>query len=112
MAQQKTRTFLLGRFEAGDRPTDQDFANLFESILFLNNDLSGHNNGISTDTTSIEGNFQIGGTLDLTGNFKMGAKLSVGNTAEALQSPISAYNTDNFAVYYASGSLSNTMFEG
>ena len=112
MAQQKTRTFLLGRFEAGDRPTDQDFANLFQSILFLNNDLSGHNNGISTDNTTIEGNFQIGGTLDLTGNFKMGAKLSVGNIAEALQSPISAYNTDNFAVYYASGSLSDIMFEG
>ena len=111
MALQKTRTFLLGRFEAGDRPTDQDFANLFESIIFLNND-GIHVNGLATDNTTIAGNFAIGGTLDLTGNFKMGAKLSVGDTSQALNSTISAYNSDNFAVYYASGSLTDTMFEG
>ena len=63
MALQKTRTFLLGRFEAGDRPTDQDFANLFESIIFLNND-GIHVNGLATDNTTIAGNFAIGGTLD------------------------------------------------
>tara|TARA_R110001592_G_scaffold142133_5_gene364118 strand:+ start:97 stop:5610 length:5514 start_codon:yes stop_codon:yes gene_type:complete len=111
MAQQKPRTYILGRFEAGDRPTDQDFANLFESIIFLNND-GVHNNGLITDVTTVMGSFEIGGTLGLTGNLTMAANLSVGNVAEALQSPISAYNDDNYPVYYASGSLSDVMFEG
>ena len=81
MATQRTRTYLLSRFEAGDRPTDQDFADLFESIIFINND-GIHANGLGTDTTSIAGDLNIGGTLDLTGNFKMAAKLSVGATSQ------------------------------
>ena len=111
MATQRTRTYLLSRFEAGDRPTDQDFADLFESIIFINND-GIHANGLGTDTTSIAGDLNIGGTLDLTGNFKMAAKLSVGDTSQTLNSAISAYNTTTHAVVFASGSLSDTMFEG
>ena len=33
---QQTKAINLTKFEAGDRPTDQDFIDLFDSILFLN----------------------------------------------------------------------------
>ena len=39
MATLRTKSYLLTRFEAGDRPTDVDFADLFqaalETLLFL-----------------------------------------------------------------------------
>ena len=59
---QTAKSIVLSKFEAGDRPTDQDFLNLFDSILFLNN-VGSHNNGLSTANTSLEGNFIIGNNL-------------------------------------------------
>ena len=31
----KTKTFIKAQFDAGDRPTDQTFIDLFDSIVFI-----------------------------------------------------------------------------
>ena len=32
---QTAKSVILGLFEAGDRPTDQNFADIFDSIVFI-----------------------------------------------------------------------------
>ena len=110
---QKTKTYILGKFQAGDRPTDQNFKDLFDSVLFLDNKTVGGPNGVNTDETTLAGDLEIGGTLNLTGIFTLGSQISVGNTSETIGSrAISAYNNTTNTVILASGSLSDTLFEG
>ena len=61
MAQQTKAANLL-KFEAGDRPTDQDFIDLFDSILFLN-----ESNGLSSNNTTLLGDLNVGGSLNMLG---------------------------------------------
>ena len=61
----KTKTFIKAQFDAGDRPTDQTFIDLFDSIVFI-----GESNANTLGTlTTIAGNLDVGGTLGLGGNF-------------------------------------------
>ena len=56
------RTAARALFEAGDRPTDQNFTDLFDSILFL-----GESNPSTLTLTSLAGNFSVGGSLSSAG---------------------------------------------
>ena len=101
-------------FEAGDRPTDQDFADLFDSVLFL-----GETNLNNNGPTSIFNNFTIDGTLTSTGVFivdnlvMFGKGLNEQNTDKPLQ--VYSLDTDPTyagAVIFASSSQSDILFEG
>ncbi len=109
MAQQ-TKNQIKSYFEAGDRPNDLEFGHFFDSIVFINE----ANQGSNTDTTVLNGGLTLGGTLTLTGitDFKMGGNLLVGNLEEALTRPIQAYSSTNETIIFASGSVSDVMFEG
>jgi hypothetical protein len=108
MATIRTKSYLLTRFEAGDRPTDVDFADLFESICILGE--TGLGSG--GQTTGFDGNVTIGGALTLTGQFVMPAELMVGSITETLNMPIQAYSSDDETVIFASGSISDNLFQG
>ena len=104
----KTKTFIKAQFEAGDRPTDQTFIDLFDSIVFI-----GESNANVLGTqTGIAGNVGIGGVLSLTGNFELAANFLVGDTTQTSTFPIQAYTSANETVIFASGSQSNILFEG
>ncbi len=111
---QADKSIILSKFEAGDRPTDQDFLSLFDSILFLNN--SGvHANGSNTNSTSIEGNFKIEGNLEIggTSTLELGNKLSIGNTAETVTSTLHTYSSHaSDPVVFISGSNTDLMIHG
>ncbi len=111
---QTAKSIVLSKFEAGDRPTDQDFLNLFDSILFLNN-VGSHNNGLSTANTSLEGNFTIGNNLSVlgTGILSLAGSVSIGNTNESVSSKLHVYNDHaSNPVMFVSGSSTNIMFSG
>ena len=108
MATLRTKSYLLTRFEAGDRPTDVDFADLFESICILGETGLGS----AGTTTGFDGNVTIGGTLTLTGQLQMPAELMVGSITETLSMPIQAYTSQDETVIFASGSISDNMFQG
>jgi hypothetical protein len=116
MAQQTKAANLL-KFEAGDRPTDQDFTDLFDSILFLNNQNQSPipPNGLSTNKTSLLGDLAVGGNLSIegVGNVLINGSFSAGNTAEGVSGGrISAFTALNSPPFYASSSLSEVMFQG
>ena len=104
----KTKTFIKAQFEAGDRPTDQTFIDLFDSIVFIG---EANANVLGTQT-GIAGNVGIGGVLSLTGNFELAANFLVGDTTQTSTFPIQAYTSANETVIFASGSQSNILFEG
>ena len=104
----KSKTFIKAQFEAGDRPTDQTFIDLFDSIVFIG---EANANVLGTQT-GIAGNVGIGGTLSLTGNFELDANFLVGDTTQTSTFPIQAYTSANETVIFASGSQSNILFEG
>ena len=108
MATLRTKSYLLTRFEAGDRPTDVDFADLFESICILGETGLGS----PGSTTGFDGNVTIGGTLTLTGQLQMPAELMVGSITETLSMPIQAYTSQDETVIFASGSISDNIFQG
>ena len=111
---QTAKSIILSKFEAGDRPTDQDFLNLFDSVLFINN-VGQHANGLGTANTSIEGNFKIEGDLEIggTSTLELGNKLGIGNTAENVTSTLHVYSSHaSNPVVFVSGSNTNIMFNG
>ena len=113
MAQQTKAANLL-KFEAGDRPTDQDFTDLFDSILFLNNQNQSPipPNGLSTNKTSLLGDLAVGGNLSIegVGNVLINGSFSAGNTAEGVSGGrISAFTALNSPPFYASSSLSEGL---
>ena len=111
---QKTKAANLLKFEAGDRPTDQDFIDLFDSILFLNNE-GIHDNGLSSNDTTILGNLNIGGNLDIqgAGNILIEGSFSAGNVSAGVAGGrISAFTSIDSPPFYASSSISEVMFSG
>jgi hypothetical protein len=111
---QKTKAANLLKFEAGDRPTDQDFIDLFDSILFLNNE-SVHDNGLSSNNTTILGDLNIGGNLDIqgSGDIKIEGSFSAGNVSAGVAGgKISAFTSTDSPPFYASSSISEVMFSG
>ena len=110
---QTAKSVILSFFEAGDRPTDVQFQNLFDSILFLNN-VGSHNNGLTIANTSIEGNFTVGNNLNIEGSgiFSLSGSVSIGNPAETVQSSLHVYNSDSNPVIFASGSSNDVIFQG
>ena len=111
---QTAKSIIISKFEAGDRPTDQDFLNLFDSILFINN-VGSHANGLNTANTSIEGNFTIQGDLAIAGSSTLSLGtgfLSIGNAAELVNSPYHGYTHQDEPVMYASASISDVLFLG
>ena len=112
---QTVKSVILSKFEAGDRPTDQDFLNLFDSILFIGN-VGNHDNGLGSANTSIQGNFTIGGNLAVngTGTLTLPGKVAFGINEgdETIASGLHVYNSNTEPVIYISGSVSNTMFSG
>ena len=114
---QKTKAQNLLKFEAGDRPTDQDFIDLFDSILFLNNanQIPIPANGLTTNKTSLLGDLAIGGNLSIegVGNIQIAGSFSAGNVAAGVAGGrISAFTALNSPPFYASSSLSEVMFSG
>ena len=107
MATLRSKSYLLTRFEAGDRPTDVDFADLFESICIL-----GEPGTSYSGATTFNGDVSIGGTLLLSGQFTMPAELMVGSISETLSMPIQAYSSTDETVIFASGSISDNLFQG
>ena len=111
---QKTKSANIAKFEAGDRPTDQDFIDLFDSILFLNNE-GIHDNGLSTNDTTILGDLNIGGNLDIqgAGNILIEGSFSAGNVSAGVGGgKISAFTSIDSPPFYASSSISTVMFSG
>jgi hypothetical protein len=111
---QTAKSIIISKFEAGDRPTDQDFLNLFDSILFINN-VGSHVNGLSGASTSIEGDFTVQGDLAIGGSSTLSlgeGNLSIGNTAENVNSPFHGYTDEDEPVMYASASISDVIFRG
>ena len=107
---QQTKAINLGKFEAGDRPTDQDFTNLFDSILFIN-----ESNGLSSNSTTLLGDFDIGGSLSILGggNISISGSFSAGDpTAGVAGGRISAFTATDSPPFYASSSISEIMFSG
>ena len=100
-------------FEAGDRPTDQEFANLFDSILFL-----GEANPNLNGPTSMVGNFTITGNFTTTQTFIVDDFVMFGKASleQNNDKPLSVYSPDDAsyvnAVIFASGSQSDILFEG
>ena len=101
-------------FEAGDRPTDQNFTDLFDSILFL-----GESNPNSNGDTSMVGNLSVDGSLTTTGAFIVNvtstqAHVLLGKNSgdETLDKPLQVYGSNDKTIIFASGSVSNNMFEG
>ena len=111
MAQSKQ--YIIGKFEAGDRPTDQDFNDLFSSILFIDNE-GGDPNGSVNTNTSLLGDFTLGGGLDMGGTLNL-PQMRIGDPTDSiamLDRTISAYNYSSKVIIYASGSSSPILFEG
>ena len=107
---QQTRNINLSAFEAGDRPTDQDFRNLFDSILFLN-----ETNGLDSNNTTHLGDFNIGGSLQIIGggSISISGSFSVGNPNEGFtQGAISAFTSTTTPPFFASSSVATNLFTG
>ena len=107
---QQTKAINLTKFEAGDRPTDQDFTDLFDSILFIN-----ESNGLSSNSTTLLGDFDIGGSLSILGggNIAISGSFSAGDpTAGVAGGRISAFTATDSPPFYASSSISEVMFSG
>ena len=99
MAQQTKAANLL-KFEAGDRPTDQDFIDLFDSILFLN-----ESNGLSSNNTTLLGDLNVGGSLNMLGggSISISGSFSAGNPNEGVSNGrISAFTATSIPSFYAS----------
>ena len=101
------RTAARALFEAGDRPTDQNFTDLFDSILFL-----GESNPSTLILTSLAGNFSVGGSLSSVGTFTVNNLVMFGSATENLNLPLQVYGEQDETIIFASGSLSNILFEG
>jgi hypothetical protein len=101
------RTAAKALFEAGDRPTDQNFTNVFDSILFL-----GESNPNTLTLTSLAGNFSVGGSLSSGGTFTVNNLVMFGSATENLNLPLQVYGDEDETIIFASGSLSNILFEG
>ena len=101
------RTAARALFEAGDRPTDQNFTDLFDSILFL-----GESNPNTLTLTSLAGNFSVGGSLSSVGTFTVNNLVMFGSATENLNLPLQVYGDEDETIIFASGSLSNILFEG
>ena len=107
---QRSRQDIKTFFEAGDRPNDIEFSDLFDSIVFLDD-----TNGVPGNSTTILGDLTVGGGITLTStttNFSMGGNLMVGSTSETSTMPIQAYSDQDETIIFASGSESNVMFQG
>ena len=108
---QQTKAINLTKFEAGDRPTDQDFIDLFDSILFLN-----ESNGISSNETTLLGDLTIGGNLSILGggNILISGSFSAGDPTAALKGRINAFTdaSTNLPGFYASSSANTVLFQG
>ena len=107
---QQTKSVNLAKFEAGDRPTDQDFTDLFDSILFTN-----ESNGLSSNKTILLGDLDIGGSLSILGggNIAISGSFSAGDpTAGVAGGRISAFTATDSPPFYASSSISEVMFSG
>ena len=108
---QQTKAINLTKFEAGDRPTDQDFIDLFDSILFLN-----ESNGLSSNETTLLGDFTIGGNLSILGggNILISGSFSAGDPTAALRGRINAFTdaSTNLPGFYASSSANTVLFQG
>ena len=114
------RTAAIGLFQAGDRPTDQNFTNLFDSILFL-----GETNPSSLTLTTIGGNVLVSGSLSSKGAFIVNVAeqthVMLGKDVgdEPHNRPLQVYGNSSLAnlgtltsIIYASGSAANDIFEG
>ena len=109
MAQQTKAANLL-KFEAGDRPTDQDFIDLFDSILFLN-----ESNGLSSNNTTLLGDLNVGGSLNMLGggSISISGSFSAGNPNEGVSNGrISAFTATSIPSFYASSSANTVLFQG
>ena len=86
------RTGAKARFEAGDRPTDQDFADLFDSILFLG-ETNPNNNGLTT----ISDDLIVDGTFSSTGAFIVDNIVMFGKASgeETHDKPLQIYGDEN-----------------
>ena len=108
---QQRKAINLTKFEAGDRPTDQDFIDLFDSILFLN-----ESNGLSSNETTLLGDFTIGGNLSILGggNILISGSFSAGDPTAALKGRINAFTdaSTNLPGFYASSSANTVLFQG
>jgi hypothetical protein len=107
---QQTKAINLTKFEAGDRPTDQDFADLFDSILFQN-----ETNGLNGNDTTILGDFTIGGNLALLGggNILMSGSFSSGDPSAGVSNGnISSFTNTSTPPYFASSSAATVIFNG
>jgi hypothetical protein len=108
---QLTKIAVQQTFEAGDRPTDQNFTDLFDSILFIGE--SNENNTVA-NVTAISNNFSVGGTLDIGGAFIVDNLAMFGKASgeETHDKPLQVYGNENETIVFASGSISNVLFEG
>ena len=108
---QRSRSSITAFFEAGDRPNDVEFGDLFDSIIFMD-----ESNGSSGDSTTIAGALNVGGNFSLTGagaNFAMGGNIMVGSTSETATYTINTFSDHaTQPVIYASRSSTNIMFHG
>jgi hypothetical protein len=108
---QLTKIAVKQTFEAGDRPTDQNFTDLFDSILFIGE--INENNTVA-NPTAILNNFSVGGTLDIGGAFIVDNLAMFGKASgeENHDKPLQVYGNENETIVFASGSISNVLFEG
>ena len=108
---QLTKIAVKQTFEAGDRPTDQNFTDLFDSILFIG---EINENTTSANVTSISNNFSVGGTLNIDGAFIVDNLVMFGKASgeETHDKPLQVYGDENETIVFASGSISNVLFEG
>ena len=107
---QLTKLANKARFEAGDRPTDIDFSNLFDSVIFL----GSLTQGSLGETTGLTGNLNLGGNLILSATSQIigGQDFMVGSSTETQNMAIQAYSSANETIIFASGSISDTIFQG
>ena len=105
---QRSKTVLKGYFEAGDRPNDVQFNDLFDSIIVLDD-----NNGDTGDATVLLGTLESKG-LTISENGIFGGNIVAGSsTFTQATYAISAFsNHATNPIIYATGSLTNIIMEG
>ena len=86
------RTGAKALFEAGDRPTDQNFTDLFDSILFL-----GETNPNANGVTTISDGLTVDGTFSSTGAFIVDNIVMFGKASgeETHNRPLQVYGDEN-----------------
>jgi fibronectin-binding autotransporter adhesin len=106
---QRSKITLKSYFEAGDRPNDIEFNDLLDSIIVLDD-----TNGVANDTTRLLGDLEFNNLKTISnGNGIFGGNIVAGSLTEQATYSINAFSTHaDYPVIFASGSISNVLFEG